>query len=197
MSGPGPSFGRRTFLGSGAALSAGAVAAGALAETGGGAAGGALFEAGRLGEAGGAAVVPSGPLRAGSLTVNGLSPAVGIDPDACQFAWTLRAGGRGAKQHAYRIVVRRTDPGHAGPVWDSGTVLSAQQAFVLYGGPALDGGAAYAWTVQARGSGPRWGPASAHMTFTTALRAADWTAQWLKPAGASAQPDRVTYLRTE
>jgi len=34
------------------------------------------------------------------------------------------------------------------------------------------------------------------MTFTTAPRAEDWTAQWLRPAGASAQPDRVTYLRT-
>jgi alpha-L-rhamnosidase len=191
-----PSFGRRTFLGSGVALSAGAVAAGALAEANSEAAGGALLEAGRV-DGVGAAAVPRGPLRAGSLTVNGLSPAVGIDPDGCQFAWTLRSAGRGAVQNGYRIVVRRTDPGHAGTVWDSGTVLSAQQAFVLYGGPALAGDAAYAWTVRARGNGPRWGPVSAPMAFTTALRSADWTARWLTPAGASAEPDRVTYLRTE
>ncbi len=192
----GPSFGRRTLLGSGMALSAGAVAAGALADAGGETAGGALAGAARVGEIG-ATAIPRGPLRAGVLTVNGLSSAVGIDPDDCRFAWTLRSAGRGATQNGYRIVVRRTDPGHAGPVWDSGTVLSAQQAFVLYGGPALEGDAAYAWTVQARGYGPQWGPVSVPMSFTTALRAADWTAQWLKPAGASAQPDRVTYLRTE
>jgi alpha-L-rhamnosidase len=196
MSAGRPSFSRRTFLGSGVAVSAGAVAAEALVETGGGTAGGALAEAGRVGDVG-VTAIPRGPLRAGSLTVNGLSPAVGIDPDDCQFAWTLRSAGRGAMQNGYRIVLRRTDPGHAGPVWDSGTVLSAQQAFVLYNGPALAGDAAYAWTVQTRGYGPRWGPVSAPMPFTTTLRAADWTAQWLKPAGASAQPDRVTYLRTE
>jgi alpha-L-rhamnosidase len=196
MSAPQPTFGRRTFLGAGVGLSAGAVGAGALAESGGSASGGALAEAGRLADVG-VTAAPSGPLRAGALTVNGLSDAVGIDPDGCQFAWTLRSDGRGARQNGYRIVVRRTDPGHEGPVWDSGTVLSAQQAFVPYGGRALDGDAAYAWTVQARGDGPRWGPASAPMPFTTALRAADWTAQWLRPAGASAQPDRVTYLRAE
>ena len=33
--------------------------------------------------------------------------------------------------------------------------------------------------------------------MTTALRAADWRAHWLRPAGSSQQPDRVTYLRTE
>ena len=196
MSAPGSSFGRRTLLGSGVALSAGTVVAGALAEKGGAGADGALAGVGLVGEVG-AAAIPRGPLRAGSLTVNGLAPAVGIDPDDCQFAWTLRSGGRGAMQNGYRIVVRRTDPGHAGPVWDSDTVLSAQQAFVPYRGPALAGDAAYAWTVQARGFGPRWGPVSAPMTFTTALRTADWTAQWLKPAPASSQPDRVTYLRRE
>ncbi|HUE06737.1 MAG TPA: family 78 glycoside hydrolase catalytic domain [Acidimicrobiales bacterium] len=196
MSAGRPSFGRRAFLGSGVALSAGAIAAGALAETGAGAAGGTLFEAGRVGDVDVTAGA-RGPLRAGSLTVNGLTPAVGIDPDDCQFGWTLHAAGRGAMQSAYRIVVRRTDPGHVGPVWDSGTVLSAQQAFVLYDGPALAGDAGYAWRVRARGDGSEWGPVSAPMTFTTALRAEDWTAQWLKPAGGSLQPDRVTYLRTE
>lgn len=192
-----PPFGRRAFLGSGVALSAGAVAAAALApETGGGGAGGALREAGHV-DGVDVAAVPRGPLRAGSLTVNGLSTAVGVDPDDCQFGWTLESGGRGAVQNGYRIVLRRTDPGRAGGVWDSGTVSTAQQAFVLYGGPTLEGDAAYAWTVQARGYGPRWGPVSAPMTLTTALRASDWTSQWLKPAGTSAQPDRVTYVRKE
>jgi alpha-L-rhamnosidase len=100
-------------------------------------------------------------------------------------------------QTAYRIAIRRTDAGHKGQVWDSGTVTTAQQAFVLYGGPTLEGDAAYEWTLQPRGNAGKWGPVSASMAFTTALRTADWQAQWLQPAGASAQPDRVTYLRTE
>jgi alpha-L-rhamnosidase len=195
MSAERPSFGRRALLGSGVALSAGAVAAGALAEDG-GAADSTLRPAGRVAGLGDTAI-PRGPLRAGSLKVNGLSPAVGIDPDDCRFAWTLRSSGRGDMQDGYRIVLRRTDPGHAAAVWDSGTVPTAQQAFVPYGGPTLAGDAAYAWTVQARGYGPRWGPVSTPMPFVTAPRTPDWVAQWLTPAGASAQPDRVTYLRKE
>ena len=51
--------------------------------------------------------------------------------------------------------------------------------------------------MQLRDTGGRWGPVAAPATFTTALRAADWRARWLRPAGPSQQPDRVTYLRTE
>ncbi len=68
---------------------------------------------------------------------------------------------------------------------------------MAYAGPALAADAAYRWTVEARGPGARWGPASAPARFTTALRDGDWQAQWLRPAGDSQQPDRVTYLRTE
>ena len=76
-------------------------------------------------------------------------------------------------------------------------MTSARQAFVAYTGPTLAADAAYRWTVEARGPGARWGPASAPARFTTALRDGDWQAQWLRPAGDSQQPDRVTYLRTE
>ena len=141
--------------------------------------------------------MPGGALRPSALTANGLVDPAGVDPDDCSFAWTLQASGRAVAQTAFRIVVRRTDPAQRGLAWDSGTVLSARQAFVAYGGPPLAADAAYEWTVQARGAGGRWGPVSAPARFTTALRADDWQAQWLQPAGASQQPDRVTYLRTE
>jgi alpha-L-rhamnosidase len=183
-------FGRRTFLASTAGIAAGATAAGGSLSGTSGAADHAL-EAQRAPGTSGAA------LRSGGLTVNGLTNPVGIDPDDCNFAWTLQATGRGAAQTASRIIVRRTDPGHTGVVWDSGPVESAGQAFVPYGGLTLAADAAYRWTVQARGAGSRWGPVSAPAQFSTALRAGDWQAHWLRPAGDSQQPDRVTYLRTE
>jgi alpha-L-rhamnosidase len=190
-----PAFGRRAFLGSGVALSAGAVAASTLGDAT-ARAGASVRASTPLGDFASMAV-SRGSLRAGSLTVNGLTAPVGVDPDDCQFAWMLRSGVRGARQSAYRIILRRTDAGHEGRVWDSGTVVTAQQAFVLYGGPALQGDAAYEWTVQPRGVAAQWGPISTPAAFTTSLRMPDWKAQWLKPAAASSQPDRVTYLRTE
>ena len=188
-------FGRRTFLASSAGVAAGTAAAGAL-----------LGEAHPPDAAGAEraldgtdalAAPPPGPLRATGLTVNGATDPVGVDPDDCSFAWTLRASGREVEQTSYRIVVRRTDPAHAGVVWDSGVVITARQAFVAYAGPPLAADAAYEWTVRPRGYALEWGPVSAPARFTTALRAGDWQAQWLRPAGASEQPDRVTYLRTE
>jgi alpha-L-rhamnosidase len=187
-------FGRRTFLASSTGIAAGAAVAGALAP-GAPTAGGEDAER-TLGRADVLAGSP-GVLRPSGLTVNGTVDPVGVDPDDCSFAWILQARGRGEAQTASRIVVRRTDPGQSGMVWDSGPVLSARQAFVAYGGPALAADAAYEWTVQPRGSGERWGPVSAPARFTTALRATDWQGQWLRPAHNSVQPDRVTYLRTE
>src|SRR6202041_1478175 len=75
-----------------------------------------------------------------------------------------------------------------GLVWDTGTVLSARQAFVAYGGPSLAADAAYEWTVQPRGPAGRWGPVSAPSRFTTALRAADWRAPRRPPAAWPGRP---------
>jgi alpha-L-rhamnosidase len=183
-------FGRRTFLASSAGVAAGAAMAGAAPLVPSGATERNLGRTGAL-------ATPPGRLRAGGLTANGVVEPVGVDPDDCSFAWTLQAPGRRMTQTAYRIVLRRRDPGRAGVVWDSGPVPSARQAFVAYAGPALASDAAYAWTVQPRGAGDRWGPVAAPAHFTTALRDDDWQARWLRPAGASVQPDRVTYLRTE
>ena len=186
-------FGRRRFLTSSAAVASAGVVAGASWPSGSPAESGAAERP--VSE--GAAARPPGPLRTGRLTVNGLTDPVGIDPDDCSFAWTLQASGRAVAQTGWRIVVSRTDPTHAEVVWDSGPVTSARQAFVAYTGPTLAADAAYRWTVEARGPGARWGPASAPARFTTALRDGDWQAQWLRPAGDSQQPDRVTYLRSE
>ena len=189
-------FGRRTFLASSAGVAAGAAVAG------GGAplpfpAGGVSGAADRPLRAADATTGKAGVLRPTGLTVNGLTDPVGIDPDDCSFAWTLRATGRAAVQGAFRVVVRRDDPGHAGLKWDSGPVQGARQAFVAYAGPTLDADAAYRWTVQSQDLAGQWGPVSAPSSFITAVRATDWKASWLIPASGSQQPDRVTYLRNE
>ncbi len=170
-------FGRRTFLASSAGV-AGAAAAGAPLPLGSTLGSVAAPRPGVLDAAG----LSGGPIRALGLTVNGLTDPVGIDPDGCSFAWTLHSPGRAVAQAAFRVVVRRTDPTRAGLVWDSGAVASARQAFVAYGGPVLAADAAYQWTVQARDPAG-WGPVAAPAQFTTALRDADWQAQWLRPAG--------------
>jgi alpha-L-rhamnosidase len=196
-------FGRRTFLASSAGVAAGAAAGGAGLLSPGSAgpaapAGAAQRAAGAAGATGATGAQPPGRLHAGALTVNGLTDPVGVDPDAVFFAWTLHASGRAVQQTAWRVVVRRVDPGHVAVVWDSGHVLAAQQAFVAYAGPALAADAAYQWTVQPRGHAEVWGPMSAPARFTTGLRDGDWgSATWLDPQAGPTGPDRFTYVRSE
>jgi alpha-L-rhamnosidase len=138
-------------------------------------------------------------LTPGHPGVNGLVDPVGVDPDDVSFAWTLTTsarGARGAGQRGYRITVHRDDPHHAGPVWDSGRVASAGQAFIPYAGPRLAGDAAYRWTVEVQDAAGAWSRPSPAGRFVTSLRQEDWTASWLRPAPDSSQPDRVTYLRS-
>ena len=113
---------------------------------------------------------------------------------------------RNVTQTAYQVVVRRVDPGHARhrlgqrhrrvrpaglrPLRRTG---AGRRRRLHLDRPGQDG---------RPDDAPRqpgvWGPTSKPAPFVTGLRTTDWDpAQWLKPAGASSQPDRVTYLRTE
>jgi alpha-L-rhamnosidase len=184
-------YDRRTFLANGVRTTAAVAAAGAIPALEGPASGSTPER-----DAATLVSATATPLTAGNLTVNGISNPLGVDPDGCFFAWTLRSSARGARQSGYRITVRRADPSASEPAWDSGAVTSARQAFIAYGGPALAADATYSWTVSVRGSSGTWSPPSAKGTFVTVLRPGDWTAQWLRPQAQSEQPDRVTYVRT-
>ena len=181
---------RRTFLATGARVSATVAVAGVLPDS---------TTPERLAAAGSSedSSTPVGTLLPLDLTVNGVADPVGADPDDVSFAWKLTAPGRAARQTAYRIVVRNSGTGRSGTVWDSGAVTSERQAFVFYTGPSLRGDTVYTWSVQVRDGLGGWSKPSRSARFLTALRQSDWTAEWLQPAPASAQPDRVTYLRTE
>jgi alpha-L-rhamnosidase len=184
---------RRTFLVNGALTSVAMVAAGAA-----GAREAAVAPPQLPADAATAAAgtSPAAPLEVKSLTVNGLTDPIGVDPDDCNFAWLLGSPGRGALQVAYRITVHRADPLHTRQVWDSGAITSGRQAFVLYGGPQLAAGATYRWAVSVQDAAGRWSRQGPSGRFGTTLRREDWTAQWLHPAAPSQQPDQITYLRS-
>jgi alpha-L-rhamnosidase len=185
---------RRTFLAHGVRASAAVAGAGALI--------GSTAEASASASATGPAAArafsstAATGLLATGLTVNGVADPVGVDPDACFFAWVLRSSARGARQRGYRITVRRTDPQHTGVVWDSGQIAAARQAFIPYDGTPLAADAAYRWSAEVQDEGGHWSPPAPSGQFVTVLRLADWTARWLQPQAASLQPDRVTYVRT-
>ena len=54
--------------------------------------------------------------------MNGTISSLGVEPDDVFFAWTVQSNPdqRQVQQTAYRIVVRRTNPGPSAVVWDSG-----------------------------------------------------------------------------
>ena len=125
---------------------------------------------------------PGAPL---ALTVDDLVAPVGIGLSDVYFGWHVGDSRRDAVQSAYRIVVSRPTlggPGHgaAPTVWDSGKVVSAAQAFVPYGGPALAPDTTYRWTVQTWDGSGVGGPSAHDETFDTGLNDGDWHADWIK-----------------
>ena len=123
-----------------------------------------------------AATAPSG------LTVDflgGAEAALGVRLRP-SFGWVVPpcAGSKDAIQTAYSLAVYRDgEPGT--PLWHSGKVQSNASVAVPYGGPALDPGAAYEWTVQTWSGSSCASAASARATFVTALDAFRPSAKWI------------------
>lgn len=162
---------------------------------------------------------PAGPGAPQALTVDDLPAPVGLGVSDVYFGWHVADGRRGAVQSAYRVEVSRPvlggPKGGAAPVvWDSGKVLSAEQAFVPYGGPALVSDTTYQWTVQTWNGAGVSGPRAIAATFDTGLNDGDWHADWIKrptvevldtPAtfnvqnntGIWANKDEYSYVRKE
>ncbi len=148
-----------------------------------------------------AAAQPKGgrPGIPGSLTVNGVPGPIGVDPDDVNFAWRVADPRRGARQGAWRVAVWPAAAGTArpkAPLWDSGTVQGARQAFLRYGGPTLAADTEYRWSVATSDQTGARGPWAEPATFVTGLRAADWVASWLRPGPAGPVPEEYAYLRT-
>jgi hypothetical protein len=121
-----------------------------------------------------AAAQPPGPPTA--LTVRDQARPLNVE-GAPQFGW-LPSSSRGDDvQTGYQIRVSASGD----VVWDSGKVSSSEQSYVAYGGPALDPGESYDWTVRtwdAAGNASPWAP-PAH--FETGLGDGGWSgAQWIR-----------------
>jgi len=194
---------RRQVLGGGLAGAAGLVVAGVGAPGCGTGTGVHDADADRAASSSGSS---SGPASPRELTVDGLVAPIGLGLDDIYFGWQLTDTRRGAVQRAYRLVVTRPKltrvrtPGRSSSstVWDSGRVVSSEQAFVAYRGPTLDPDTLYRWTVQtwAAQGGPS--PTSSATTFETGLGDRDWKARWIGrhyPHGPG--PDDYAYARKE
>jgi len=134
-----------------------------------------------------------------------LSNPVGIDTLAPRMSWELEDGcstRRGARQTAYRIVVRRDG---AGTAWDSGRVRSSQTAQIACGGKRLSPLGTYFWRVRAwdeKGKASDWSP-EARWTMGPAesgLRGLS-SFRWIGPRLAESWSEREAqpspYLRRE
>jgi alpha-L-rhamnosidase len=178
---------RRTFLANG--LKTGAL----LAVSGAVATGAADLAADAAQPAGGR---PGRPI---SLWVNGVPEPVGVDPDDVNFSWRVADRRRGARQGAWQVAVWPASAGNrrpGRPLWDSGQVQGARQAFVHYAGPSLAADTEYRWSVTTTDHTGARGPWSAPAVFVTGLRDKDWVASWLRPGPAGPVPEEYAYLRT-
>jgi alpha-L-rhamnosidase len=94
--------------------------------------------------------------------------------------------------------VRRAGASHSVPMWDSGEVVSRQEAFVYYGGKPLASDATYQWTLLTYDAANVASP-PARGTFDTGLRDGDWKADWIRrPVNPFLEgPDQYTYARKE
>ncbi|MGD0393578.1 MAG: family 78 glycoside hydrolase catalytic domain [Acidimicrobiales bacterium] len=179
---------RRTFLATGIKTGAALAAIGAVAD-------GVVDAAAPASASGSRSPSQDPPGPPTDLTTTGVAEPVGVDPDDVLFAWHVADGRRGAVQAGYRIEVTGPD-GSSSRVWDSGEVASSQQAFVGYAGPPLAADARYRWSVRTADKAGRWGAPAIAASFTTGLRARDWTARWLRPGPADPGEEEYTYLRT-
>lgn len=136
-------------------------------------------------------------LTLGHLRCMNAAHPMGIDVPP-YFSWELRSERQDTVQIAYALRVFCEDT----PIWDSGIVQSPQDAYVPYGGPALQGRRVYTWCVTVWDN--HGGEAAAEGIFETGiLEQSEWQAKWVAspfPVGKRGkkhgqQPPAVLFCR--
>lgn len=122
-------------------------------------------------------------LRIIQLKCNGMENPSGTGriPD---FSWITDSGVRGQKQTAYQLIVSSESKSAAklnGDLWDSGKIISGENAWISYGGSELLPGTEYYWRVRVwdKNDVPsEWSKAEAFLTGL--FDKDDWTgAKWI------------------
>ena len=141
-------------------------------------------------------------VRVTHLRTEHLAEPLGLDKPSPRFGWRLMSGAggahgddtaRGLRQTSYRILVSG-EGAPAGSVWDSGAVASAASFQVRYGGPPLESGAVYRWTVAVSATADG-GAAEANATGPTAsfsmgmLTPSAWSGRFIGLPSASPPTD--------
>lgn len=120
------------------------------------------------------------------LLVNHLkTPYIDQTPE---FSWRIESNVNNVMQTHYRIIVRSQGK----TVWDSNTIASTKQGFVLYEGEPLASLQTYRVKVQIRCNNGQ--TASATSTFRTGfLKRSDWKASWIQSSFPRNETPLFTY----
>jgi alpha-L-rhamnosidase len=104
-----------------------------------------------------------------------------VPTDAVRFSWQCATDRQGARQTAYRLRVGTTGAvQHAETiVWDSGRVDGDRAVDIAYGGPPLEAGTTYHWSVCVWDERGERSAFAEPRTFRTAPASANWTADWI------------------
>ena len=123
-----------------------------------------------------ATAAAAAPVR---LQCEHLDNPLGIDSTAPRLSWQSDSSERNWKQSAYEILVSGT-PNRKADVWDSGRQTSSDSIDIPYGGPKLQSGKRYYWTVRVWDSHGKESNAAAPAWWEMGLLApSDWTAKWI------------------
>jgi hypothetical protein len=123
-------------------------------------------------------------LSVGDLRVDYQTNPLGIDDPHPTFSWRLRSDVRGDSQTAYQVLVASRPELLAqerADVWDSGKVMDRNSVAIPYGGPKLQSGHRYYWTVRTYDAGGQASTMAAAAWWEMGLLgAADWAgAHWV------------------
>ena len=136
----------------------------------------------------GAALLFGGASEKTDFSVQGLrceylSNPLGIDVQKPRLSWLLNPAANVRGQSAYRILVASTSEilkKDRGDLWDSGRVVSAQTAWIEYGGKQLGSGQRVYWKVRAWSDAGKALPWSAQATWSMGLlQPSDWHGKWI------------------
>jgi alpha-L-rhamnosidase len=113
-----------------------------------------------------------------------LSDPLGIDVGKPGLSWQSDSTERNWVQSAYEVVVSSTPEAlknGKGDVWDSGKQNSGESVGIAYGGPKLESGKRYYWTVRVWDNKGRKSEAEQSAFWEMGLlRKEDWKAQWIR-----------------